>query len=251
MDNVIKKVTETDPFLPELNKLEKPHYAALIPVEILKGSHFERRFVTPFGKIWEQLAKVVGSFNFDIAELGRRITGTIKESRLRRIHEVLDNLEHKKDTPNWEDELAYILDANDGSEINVTVVADLYIENSDTYRASFEIKAPLPNSDQTKVSKEKMLKLYGMTETKIDEAYYALPYNPYGQRENYSHWPPARWFKMKEDEVVLIGDEFWDLLGGKGTFLSLIEAMNEIGPKYKKIIYEEYLGIINPDTNNP
>ena len=38
----------------------------------------------------------VGSFNFDIAELGRRITGTIKESRLRRIQKVLDNLERKK-----------------------------------------------------------------------------------------------------------------------------------------------------------
>ena len=34
-------------------------------------------------------------------------------------------------------------------------------------------------------------------------------------------------FKMKEDEVVLIGDEFWDLLGGKGTFLSLIELQSQ------------------------
>ena len=251
MDRVIKKVTETDPFLPEEHKFKKPLYAALVPDEIFKGSHFERRFVTPFGKIWEQLAKAVGSFYFDIAELGRKITGTIKQSRLRRIQEVLDNLEHANNTvPNWEDELAYILDANAGDEDNVTVIADLYIENSDTYRASFELKAPLPNSDQTKVSKEKMLKLYGMTETKIDEAYYALPYNPYGQKEDYEWWPPFRWFNMKEDEVVLIGDEFWDKLGGKGTFLRLIEVVEEIGPKYKKIIYEEYLGIVDPNTNN-
>ena len=89
-----------------------------------------------------------------------------------------------------------------------------------------------------------------MTETKIDEAYYALPYNPYGQKEDYEWWPPFRWFNMKEDEVVLIGDEFWDKLGGKGTFLRLIEVVEEIGPKYKKIIYEEYLGIVDPNTNN-
>ena len=51
---------------------------------------------------------------------------------------------------------------------------------------AFELKAPLPNSDQTKVSKEKLLKLYSMEPLQIDEAYYALPYNPYGSRQNYS-----------------------------------------------------------------
>lgn len=38
-----------DPFIKEKHHANKPLYAALVPDEIFKGSHFERRFVTPFG----------------------------------------------------------------------------------------------------------------------------------------------------------------------------------------------------------
>ena len=57
---------------------------------------------------------------------------------------------------------------------------------------------------------------------------------------------PARWFNMREDEVVLIGDEFWDKIGGRGTYKAFIAAVNEIGPEYRERIYREYLGIEPP-----
>src|SRR3712207_8199716 len=69
----------------------------------------------------------------------------------------------------------------------VTVVCDVYAEDKKRRkRYAFELKAPLPNSDQTKVSKEKILKLYSMEPLQVDGAYYALPYNPYGRREDYA-----------------------------------------------------------------
>ena len=111
---------------------------------------------------------------------------------------------------------------------------------------AFELKAPLPNSDQTKVSKEKILKLYSMEPRQIDGAYYALPYNPFGNRENYSWSFPARWFDMKKDAVVLIGDEFWEKIGGLGTYQAFIEAINEIGEEYKNRIYREFLEMEPP-----
>ena len=52
------KVLKTDPFIVEEHHAEKPLYAALVPDEIFKGSHFERRFVTPFGHVWEKLTVV-------------------------------------------------------------------------------------------------------------------------------------------------------------------------------------------------
>ena len=85
-----------------------------------------------------------------------------------------------------------------------------------------------------------------MDPRQIDEAYYALPYNPYGAKENYSWSFPARWFNMKEDEAVLIGEEFWEKIGGLGTYKAFIEAVNEIGQEYKERIYREYLGIEAP-----
>ena len=251
MDRVLIRVLEKDPFLPEEHRAKKPLYAALVPDEIFKGSHFERRFVTPFGHVWENLASVAASYGFGQVSREHMITGTVKEGRLRRISEVLNQLEHKgkakeRRRPDWDSELAYIL-AGKGSEIPVNVICDIYVENSKTNeRIAFELKAPLPNSDQTKVSKEKLLKLYAMTTPQVDNAYFALPYNPYGKKEDYDWSFPNRWFDMKQDACVLIGDEFWERIGGVGTYQAFLEAVNEISVDYKLRIYRDYLGIEPP-----
>ncbi len=212
MDRVMRRVLVEDPFIKEKHHAGKPLYAALVPDEIFRGSHFERRFVTPFGSAWEKLAIVAAEYGLGRGLQGYNVTGNVREGRLRRIQEVLDRLEHPQKGKKF----------------------------------TFELKAPLPNSDQTKVSKEKLLKLYCMEPRQVDEAYYALPYNPYGQRENYSWGFPKRWFNMKEDKVVLIGDEFWEKIGGIGTYQSFISAVNEIGLNYKERIYREFLGIEPP-----
>ena len=239
-----------DPFIPEIHRAKKPLYAALVPDEIFKGSHFERRFVTPFGRVWEKLAIVAGQITFDKAKKGYSITGQIPSERLRRIQEVLDKLEHpgkgeKRIQPDWDTEIKYILNG-EGELIPATVICDIYLENADK-KYAFELKAPLPNSDQTKVSKEKILKLYSMIPCPITNAYYALPYNPYGKKCDYNWSFPARWFNMKEDKVVLIGNEFWDLIGGEGTYQLFIDEINKISVEYKSQIYKDYLGIIPPD----
>jgi hypothetical protein len=113
-------------------------------------------------------------------------------------------------------------------------------------RYAFELKGPLPNSDQTKVSKEKILKLLAMTPTSVNHAFYALPYNPYGKKEDYMWSFPARWFNMRKDPSVLIGGEFWDLIGGEGTYANFIREVNLLGREYRERIYTEYLGIAIP-----
>ncbi len=251
MDRVMEKVLVKDPFIKENHHAQKPLYAALVPDEIFKGAHFERRFVTPFGNVWEKLAVVAAVNGLGHGERARTIKGTVKAERLRRISEILNKLEHGRKgktrvKPDWDTELKYVL-AGTGEEIPVTVISDVYAEEtSNNQRYAFELKAPLPNSDQTKVSKEKILKLYAMEPRQIDGAYYALPYNPYGKRADYSWSFPARWFNMKEDEVVLIGDEFWEKIGGLGTYKTFIEAVNDIGKQYRDRIYREFLGIVPP-----
>lgn len=251
MDGVMKRVLVTDPFLADEHRARKPLYAFLVPDEIFKGSHFERRFVTPFGGAWEKLALVAGNTGGGKAKLQHAVTGNVNAERLRRIQEVLNGLEHRTDSskkPDWDKEIAYVLEGESDSLIPTTVMADLYLETAEGQRFAFELKAPLPNSDQTKVSKEKILKLYSMEPSKIDGAFYALPYNPYGpNKEDYAWTFPARWFNMKQDKVVLIGGEFWDKIGGSGTYEAFLEAVNEIGGEYKERIYREYLGIEPPE----
>lgn len=251
MDRVMEKVLVEDPFIKEEHHAKKPLYAALVPDEIFKASHFERRFVTPFGKAWEKLAKVAADEGLGRGTLSHTIRGNVRADRLRRIQAVLDSLEHSLDgkqrvRPDWDKELAFILDG-DGEDIPVAVICDVYAEDlTKKLGYTFELKAPLPNSDQTKVSKEKLFKLYAMDPIQVDGAYYALPYNPYGRRQDYAWSFPARWFNMQEDKVVLIGDEFWDKIGGSGTFKAFIRAINEIGPDYRAQIYREFLEMEPP-----
>lgn len=256
MDRIMHKVLIDDPFVKEDHKAKKPLYAALVPDEIFKGSHFERRFVTPFGNVWEKLAIVAANNGLGYGEQGRAIKGKINSERLRRIQEVLNTLEHsgrgkEKVRPEWKKELTYILEGKSDKLIPTTVICDVYAEDKkNNKKYTFELKAPLPNSDQTKVSKEKILKLYSMQPVQVDGAYYALPYNPYGKRKDYDWAFPARWFDMKNDDAVLIGDEFWEKIGGTGTYKAFISAVNEIGKQYKDRIYREFLGIEPPVSSD-
>lgn len=247
MDSVMRRVLVTDPFLPEEHHAKKPLYAALVPDEIFKGSHFERRFVTPFGSAWERLANVVAEAHLGKSVLQASIEGNILDGRLRRIQELLNAEDHatngKKRKPDWEEDLAYVLEG-EGEPIPVTVVCDLLAEDTITSKKyAFELKAPLPNSDQTKVSKEKMLKLMAMEDSPVEQAYLALVYNPYGERNKYAWSYPKKWFDFSKDRSLLIGDELWDFLGGKGTYQNFIREINTLGRKYKEIIYRDYLNI--------
>jgi len=256
MDRVMNKVLVTDPFISEEHHAKKPLYAALVPDEIFKGAYFERRFVTPFGSAWEKLAVVAATEGLGFGEQNHTITGMVRAERLRRITEILNRLEHgttgkKRVKPHWNKELEYVMQGG-GENIPVTIICDVYAEDKQrTKKYAFELKAPLPNSDQTKVSKEKLLKLYSMEPLQVDGAYYALPYNPYGRREDYDWSFPARWFDMKRDDVVLIGNEFWEKIGGLGTYQAFIKAVNEIGKEYRDRIYREFLGIEPPDIEGP
>lgn len=252
MDKVMDRVLITDPFVVEKHHSSKPLYAALVPDEIFKGSHFERRFVTPFGSIWEKLTVSAATACHGLCEKGHTVSGTIGEVSLRRIQETLNRLEHPVNgvrvRPDWDRELAYIRDGG-GSPVPVSVVCDIFIPSARTgENYAFELKGPLPNSDQTKVSKEKIFKLMAMNEHPVKGAYYALPYNPYGKSKTDYAWTfPARWFDMKRDDCVLIGEEYWDMIGGEGTYQFFIREINKLGVGYRERIYREYLGIEPPE----
>jgi hypothetical protein len=251
MDRVLSRVLIEDPFVIEKHRAARPLYAALVPDEIFKGSHFERRFVTQFGGAWERLAVVAANAGLGFGTTNYQIRGNVAEGRLNRISQVLNGLEHPEKgksriRPSWENELSFVLDGK-GEPIPVSIVCDVYAEDKmRNLKFAFELKSPLPNSDITKVSKEKILKLFSMDPIQIDGAFFALPYNPYGRKEDYNWGFPSRWFDMKNDSVVLIGDEFWEKIGGLGTYQAFISAVNEIGSEYKERIYKDFLGIEPP-----
>ncbi len=51
---------------------------------------------------------------------------------------------------------------------------------------------------------------------------------------------------MQRDKSVLIGDEFWELIGGEGTYNNFITEVNLIGKEYRERIYREFLKMEPP-----
>jgi hypothetical protein len=91
-----------------------------------------------------------------------------------------------------------------------------------------------------------MFKLLAMNPAKVDYAFYALAYNPYGKKSDYNWSFPMRWFDMHNDKSVLIGTEFWELIGGRGTYKNFISEINPLVKEYRERIYREFLGIEPP-----
>ncbi|MFV0531230.1 MAG: TdeIII family type II restriction endonuclease [Flavobacteriales bacterium] len=63
------------------------------------------------------------------------------------------------------------------------------------------------------------------------KVFLAFPYNPY-HPEPYSRFTESGMMDAPND--FLVGDEYWDFLGGEGTFTELLETFDEVGIKSLK-----------------
>jgi len=119
-------------------------------------------------------------------------------------------------------------------ETDMRVISDLWFvkNNIDHY---LSIKTVKPNIDQTAEAKRDLLKLK-LFKPKA-KVYYGLYYNPYGENKSDYKWtPPMGIFNFKDDEVVLIGREYWDTIGGKGVYDIILKLAKEEGKETKKMI---------------
>lgn len=244
VDRVIKRRTIDEPFDIKGLEEERPFHVALLPEEILKGSKFERSFVTSLGQsLWEEIARIIVEEEWGYCKRNQHIEGELYQTQLRTIQKILNELEHARGgrKPNWEKELKEVDNTASGDKVKISVVVDLYGE-SKSKKLYCELKSSKPNSDQTKVSKEKLLKIHAIKKGEKFEAFFALPDNPYKTKEAYA-WPhPKRWFEMAKPPVV-IGKDFWDAIGGVGTYEELIEIFKQAGKITKPKIRKEFLGV--------
>lgn len=54
----------------------------------------------------------------------------------------------------------------------------------------------------------------------------AIPYNPY-EPEPYKRWTMRGMLDLKHE--LKVADEFWDFLGGEGTYQQLLDVFEKVG----------------------
>lgn len=93
----------------------------------------------------------------------------------------------------------------------------------------FEIKTVKPNIDVFEKSKTKLLEWVARRRKKII-VFLAFPYNPYHPKPYY-RFTEVSMMDIRND--FLVGNEYWDFIGGKNTFPELLEVFNEVGKAFK------------------
>lgn len=210
----------------------RPFHAALLSPEALFWSRFERSFSTSFGQVViEKISKIAALAGGATAVENQKHTHfKLRESQLTRIESHLSNLRSgsRQAPPKWDADLISIRSGPDnGPEHDVRVVSDLFwIKNGINHYMS--IKTVKPNIDQTAEAKRDLLKL------KLHDpncaVFYGLYYNPYGEdKMDYAWSPPKGIFNFQTDKVVLIGREYWDTIGGVGTYETVLQIANSCG----------------------
>jgi hypothetical protein len=233
--------TVKEPWDEAVERSIRPLHFALVPAAVWKGSKFERSFVTSLGNVWERAAIEASRGLSTWMQQGYVYKGKICSRQMQVITKILGDLEARRRRPDWATEVAEVFAAASGPKEDCQVTVDVATGDSAPDRSThkyYEVKSPKPNSDQTKVSKEKMLKLTAAEGREC--AFFALPFNPWGTREAYDHPFPKRFFDMASDRAVLIGIEFWERLGGPGTWDALLRIAESVGASYSDQI-EAYL----------
>lgn len=225
----VSQLTEA-PYSVEELRQAYPFHALFFRGEALKAFKQQRRIVTRIGvTLYPTLAELVALDRYSDVHRNYRITGILDAARVETIEGIIDQLRRGQREPNHETEMAAIAAARSRARQDVTTVADIYIGDYKPGPFFTEIKSPMPNLDICAESKKGMLLFIALELEKGHDprAFLSFPYNPFLTRERYKHW--ATFQVMDVQKQVLIGSEFWDTLGGEGTYQELIEILERVG----------------------
>ncbi len=216
----------------ERYKEENPFHATLIDdPKFWKACKIERSFVTTLGQsVYEDVALAISKYVYKNAEKGYTYTSSIDNEVYKKINMVIRELYEGKRKPNWESEVNFIkqFKNNKNSKINLKITMDLYINQfKDGLPFYAEIKSPKPNKDQCMETKLKLLRVFFSDDWRGNNIFFAFPFNPYITRDNYDHPHIKAIFEIPRSSRLLMGEEFWDLLGGKGTFKRILELADK------------------------
>lgn len=217
----------------------KPFHDAILPEEFRKASAFERSFSTRLGATFEECARLIAAQHHAHAQRGYRMDATLDVDALNELENQLRRLD-RRESVTIAEMIQAILRARTGkSTATARIIADLYVQKHDGTEIYFELKSPVPNKGQCLEVMQRLLRIQLARHGSAPavETYFAMPYNPYGGgRDNY-RWDYAKRY-LPFDDAVLIGAEFWDMLGGEGTYLSLLEIYYEVGKVKAKDLVE-------------
>ncbi|MBW4507055.1 MAG: TdeIII family type II restriction endonuclease [Scytonematopsis contorta HA4267-MV1] len=213
----------------------KPFQAALIPPELIRINQFERGLTTRLGNSLEECARLIALENHQEVRRGYDIKAEVSLAAFAEAERQKENYESATNRgqakPSLEAMISAVLLARRSDDLQIkSVRADIYILAKNGTEFIFEIKSPKPNKGQCLEVTQRLLRFHllrGKNRPQL-QAYYAMPYNPYGSTKADYKWSQAINY-TPWNEAVLIGGEFWNIVGGATAYEELLEIYLEVG----------------------
>lgn len=234
------------------NKFEKynpepasmPFHTRLLGKDRLALYSFIHSLSTNFGTtIFEPVAIALAEGSFRSASSQTKAGEYISSQSQIEIQNIMDGLTTASSSPDKEKEIEVLRKTAQKGEmrkVKLTKV-DVSLESKDGELFLFDIKTAKPNAGSFKEFKRTLLEwvaviLADNPKAKINTLI-AIPYNPY-EPEPYNRWTMRGMLDL--DNELKVGVEFWDFLGGKGTYQDLLDCFEEVGIELREEIDEYF-----------
>ena len=212
--------------------MNKPFYFKLFSKKLVFTASLLQSIFTWFGGKWEDFAEIIARNRFPVVRRSHKLEGKITPKELIRIDNILKELDKGIRTPDIDEEKQEILRAYDKNDIHkdVSHIVNLMIEDDKENEYFFELKTVKPNKKEVRAAKRDFLEILAMRHKEKDiskvHVFLVIPFNPYFSKE-YTRWTVIRFFKQGKD--LLVGEDFWNFIGGENTYEDLLEVFGEVG----------------------
>lgn len=222
-----------------------PFHTRLLGKDRMALFSFIHSLNTNFGtSIFEPVALALAETSFKRASSQATAGLQISENAQRVIQDIMDDLTAANSKPNKEDEIAAIrkvCQKGKMKEVKLTKV-DVLLESKKGELFLFDIKTAKPNKGGFKEFKRTLLEWTASALAENPKAdvttLIAIPYNPY-EPKPYSRWTMAGMLDLENE--LKVANEFWDFLGGKGSYTDLLEIFEKIGVELRPEIDNYFL----------
>jgi len=217
-----------------------PFHTRLLGKDRMASFSFIHSLNTNFGtSIFEPVALVLASSKFKTAKSQVKVGNQISEKAQFEIQRIMDELKASKVKPDKLKETEIIRNVSQAGTLREVkpTIADIWLESHDGEYFLFDIKTAKPNKGGFIEFKRTILEwtaifLVEKPNAKVNTII-AIPYNPYDPKP-YSRWTIAGMLDVENE--LKVAEEFWDFLGGQGTYIDLLDCFERVGIELRREI---------------
>ncbi|TKJ47090.1 hypothetical protein CEE34_05635 [Candidatus Aerophobetes bacterium Ae_b3a] len=206
--------------------------------EKIAAYSFIHSMATTLGmSIYEDVSVIIASETSEECFRNYGVGGVISKDQKSVISNIVAKLRNGELQADIEKEKREVLNASagNGKFQKSGNIADFYMKRSGK-EYYFEIKTVKPNIDVFEKSKTKLLEWVARKRLDIN-VFLAFPYNPY-HPQPYHRFTEVGMMDAPND--FLVGDEYWDFIGGEKTFPELLKVFNEVGRYFKEKLNKKF-----------